>query len=402
LFSKYQTFLIVILALLQFTVVLDFMVLSPLGAVLLKELSINAQEFGWVVSAYAFSAGLSGILSAGFADKYDRKKYLLFFYIGFLLGTLMCAMAETYTTLLIARIVTGIFGGVISSISFAIGTDSFNIENRGRVIAYIQMAFSASQVLGIPIGLKLAELYNWHAVFYLIVILGFILGIVIWLFMKPVNAHLALSENKNAFRHLKDTLINPNYLKGFLATILLSTGGYMMMPFASAFSTNNLGIALKDLPYLFGATGIVTILTGPLVGKQSDKIGRFKIFFAGSLLSVLVIVFYTRLGPTPLPIVMAFNGLMFIGISARIIASSSLISMVPRPQDRGAFMSINSSIQQLSGGIAAAIAGLIVVKTSSGKLLHYEQLGLVVICTMTIASIMIYRLEKHILNQKVH
>jgi predicted MFS family arabinose efflux permease len=399
LFTKYQKFLIVILALLQFTVVLDFMVLSPLGAVLLKELKINAQEFGWVVSAYAFSAGLSGILSAGFADKYDRKKYLLFFYVGFLLGTLMCAMADNYTTLLIARIVTGIFGGVISSISFAIGTDSFKIENRGRVIAYIQMAFSASQVLGIPIGLKLAELYNWHAVFYLIVILGFLLGIVIFVFMKPVKAHLELSEPKNAFRHLKDTLINPNYLKGFLATVLLSTGGYMMMPFASAFSTNNLGVALKDLPYLFGATGIVTILTGPLVGKQSDKIGRFKIFLGGSLLSMLVIVFYTRLGPTPLPIVMVFNGLMFIGISARIIASSSLISMVPKPQDRGAFMSINSSIQQLSGGIAAAIAGLIVVKTSSGKLLHYEQLGMVVICTMTIATIMIYRLEKHLLKQ---
>jgi len=399
LFTKYQKFLIVVLALLQFTVVLDFMVLSPLGAVLLKELKINAQEFGWVVSAYAFSAGLSGILSAGYADKYDRKKYLLFFYVGFLLGTLMCAMADTYTSLLIARIVTGVFGGVISSISFAIGTDSFKIENRGRVIAYIQMAFSASQVLGIPIGLKLAELYNWHAVFYLIVIIGLLLGIVIFVFMKPVNAHLQLTEPKNAFRHLKDTLINPNYLKGFLATVLLSTGGYMMMPFASAFSTNNLGVALKDLPYLFGATGIVTILTGPIVGKQSDKIGRFKIFLGGSLLSMLVIVFYTRLGHTPLPIVMVFNGLMFIGISARIIASSSLISMVPKPQDRGAFMSINSSIQQLSGGIAAAIAGLIVVKTSTGKLLHYEQLGMVVICTMTIATIMIYRLEKHLLKR---
>ena len=375
------------------------MVLSPLGAVLLKELNINAQSFGWVVSAYAFSAGIAGILSAGFADRYDRKKYLLFFYTGFLIGTLMCAMANTYTALLVARIVTGLFGGVISSISFAIGTDSFKIENRGRVIAYIQMAFSASQVLGIPIGLKLAEMYNWHAVFYLIVGLGIVLGIIIWLLMKPVDEHLKLDRSKNAFEHLRNTLINPNYLRGFLATVLLSTGGYMMMPFASAFSTNNLGIALKDLPYLFGATGIITIITGPFIGKQSDKIGRFKIFLGGSFISMIVILFYTRLGISSLPIVMAFNAIMFVGITSRIIASSSLISMVPKPQDRGAFMSINASIQQLSGGIAAAIAGLIVVKSKSGKLLNYEVLGMVVIFTMSIATVMIYRLEKYLLNR---
>jgi hypothetical protein len=162
-FSRYQVFMIAILAILQFTIVLDFMVLSPLGALLLEKLNINTSQFGWVVSAYAFSAGASGLLAAGFADKFDRKKLLLFFYTGFIIGTFLCALAPNYHMLLVARIVTGIFGGVIGSVSFAIITDLFKMEVRGRVMGFVQMAFAASQVLGLPIGLLLANRFGWHA-----------------------------------------------------------------------------------------------------------------------------------------------------------------------------------------------------------------------------------------------
>jgi predicted MFS family arabinose efflux permease len=234
-FSKYQIFIIAILAILQFTLILDFMVLSPLGAILLKELSIKPAQFGLVVSAYAFSAGASGLLAAGFADKYDRKKLLLFFYVGFVFGTLLCALATTFQFLLIARIVTGIFGGVIGSISFAIISDLFKLEVRGRVMGFVQMAFAASQILGLPIGLLLANKFGWHSPFWMIAGFAVIIGVVIVVYMKPVTEHLKFKTDRNPFEHLWKTLSYPEYLRAFVATILLATAGFMLMPFGSAF-----------------------------------------------------------------------------------------------------------------------------------------------------------------------
>ncbi|MGI8951790.1 MAG: MFS transporter [Chitinophagaceae bacterium] len=155
-FSSYQKMVIALLAFTQFTVILDFMVISPLGDFVMKALTLQTNQFGLIVSAYAFSAGISGLLTAGFADRFDRKKLLLFFYCGFIAGTIFCGFAHSYFMLLIARIITGLFGGVIGSISLAIVSDLFPIEQRGRVMGFMQMGFSASQVLGIPIGLYIA------------------------------------------------------------------------------------------------------------------------------------------------------------------------------------------------------------------------------------------------------
>ena len=169
-----------------------------------------------------------------------------------------------------------------------------------------------------------------------------------------------------------------------------------MMPFGSAFSTNNLGIDVKDLPLFYEITGLFSIITGPLVGRLSDKIGRFKVFLSGTILSILVLLYYTQLGITPFWTCVALNVLLFVGISSRIVSSSALISIVPEPQNRGSFMSVNASLQQLSGGISSAIAGMIVVQQSSGFIEHYEILGYVVALSMIVACIMIYRLEKYI------
>ena len=246
LFTRYQVFVIAILAILQFTIVLDFMVLSPLGPYLLNELHITTKQFGWVVSAYAFSAGAAGLLTAGFADKFDRKKLLLFFYVGFTLGTALCAMADTYEFMLMARIITGLFGGVIGSLSFAIITDLFKMEVRGRVMGFVQMAFASSQVLGLPIGLYLAGLMGWHAPFWMIAVLCVLIGAAIVMYFKPVTTHLELRSDKSAFLHLAHTVSNPNYLKAFAATTLLATGGFMLMPFGSTFGVYNLGIDVKE------------------------------------------------------------------------------------------------------------------------------------------------------------
>lgn len=233
-FSAYQILVIVLLALLQFTIVLDFMVLAPLGDFLMKSLSMTPKGFGLVVSSYAFSAGASGILAAGFADKFDRKKLLLFFYAGFIVGTLCCALSTTYEMLLGARIVTGLFGGVIGAISMTIVTDIFAVHQRGRVMGFVQMAFAASQVLGIPIGLYLANIWGWHSAFLMIVILAMLIGLTILFKVKPIDKHLALQSDKSPFLHLWHALSNRSYQTGFIATAFMSVGGFMLMPFGSA------------------------------------------------------------------------------------------------------------------------------------------------------------------------
>ena len=152
-FTSYQRLVVIIMAFLQFSIILDFMVMSPLGAILMPALQITPSQFGLAVSAYAFSAGISAILAAGFADRFDRKSLLLFFYAGFILGTFLCAIAPTFHFLLFARTTTGVFGGVIGSVVLAITADLFPLQMRGRVMGVVQMAFAASQILGLPIGL---------------------------------------------------------------------------------------------------------------------------------------------------------------------------------------------------------------------------------------------------------
>lgn len=395
-FTPYQVFIIAILSFLQFTIILDFMVLSPLGALLMEELSVSPGQFGLVVSAYAFSAGASGLLTAGFADKFDRKKLLLFFYTGFMVGTIFCALAPSYELLLMARIVTGIFGGVIGSVSFAIMTDLFKLEVRGRVMGFVQMSFAASQVLGLPIGLVLANAYGWHSPFWMIAVIGILIGVVIALYMKPITEHLQLKSEKNAFRHLMNTLTKSNYIRAFLATTLLATGGFMLMPFGSAFSIHNLGLTMDQLPILYGVTGVSSIAFGPIIGKLSDKLGKYKVFTAGTLLSILIVSIYTHFGITPLWMVISMSVIMFIGISSRMISASALMSGIPEPKDRGAFMSISASVQQISGGIASAIAGMIVLQENNGPLQRYDILGFVVAGTMVVSIIMMYFINKDV------
>ena len=298
-FTPYQKFVVALLAFLQFTVILDFMILSPLGAMLMHDLATPPNQFGWVVSVYAFSAGASGILAAGFSDRFDRKKFLMFFYAGFVLGTLMCGLAQTYTALLIARMVTGLFGGVLGSVVAAITTDLFPMSMRGRVMGFVQTAFASSQVMGIPLGLYLANRWGWHAPFLLIVGVSSLVGVVIFVRLQPITGHLEKKQRYSAFGHLWSTLSTPRYLQAFATVALLSTGGFMLMPFGSAFSVHNLGIAIEKLPMVYMITGLCSMITGPIVGRLSDTFGKFPMFVFGSLLSMIMVFIYTNLASRP-------------------------------------------------------------------------------------------------------
>jgi predicted MFS family arabinose efflux permease len=393
-FTGYQKFAIFILAITQFTVILDFMVMSPLGDMLMKSLSIKPSHFGLAVSAYAFSAGISGLLTAGFADRYDRKKLLLFFYTGFIIGTLLCGVAGSYPLLVGARIVTGLFGGVIGSISMAIITDLFDLHHRGRVMGFIQMGFGASQVLGIPIGLYLANAWGWHTPFLWVGFMAIIIAIMIALKLQPLTKHLAIQKDKSALKHLMHTVAKKDYRIGFSATALLSIGGFMMMPFGSAFAINNLKITQHQLPIVFMVAGLSTLVIMPIIGKLSDKIDKYKIFLGACVWMIAIVLIYTNLSVTPLYIVLILNVLMMMGIMSRMVPSSALITGIPVMQDRGAFMSVNASLQQIAGGIAAAVAGMIVVqKTKYSPLEHYNTLGYIIVCITVISAILMHRVS---------
>jgi len=392
--STYQIFVIVILAMTQFTVVLDFMVMSPLGDLFMKSMGLTTTQFGWSVSAYAFSAGISGLLTAGFADSFDRKKLLLFFYIGFIIGTFCCGIAHSFITLLVARIITGLFGGVIGSISMAIVADLFPLEKRGRVMGFLQMGFGASQVLGIPISLYLANHFGWQSPFFMIVVLAILVWTLAVFKLEPVTKHLETPSDQSAFHHLLHTIKLKNYRIGFLATAFLSLGGFMMMPWGSAFAINNLHVTQEQLPLLFMIGGVSTLLIMPLIGKYSDKINKFKLFTFASVWLILVVFFYTQLGPSPFLLVVFFNVTMMIGIMGRMVPSMALVSALPEMKDRGAFMSINSSLQQVAGGIAAALGGMVVVqKNKYSPLEHYDTLGFLMIGLTLICIFLIYRVS---------
>ena len=393
-FTSYQKIIIFLLAILQFTIVLDFMILAPLGDILMKSMNMSTKQFGTVVSAYAISACISGIFAAGFADKFDRKKLLLFFYAGFILGTYFCAISYNYETLFIARIITGLFGGVIGSISMAIITDIFSIHQRGKVMGFVQMAFGGSQILGIPIGLVLANYWSWHATFYMVLILAFILGIALVIKLKPLTEHLKLINNKNALQHLLQTIKKKDYRIGFLATALLSMGGFMIMPFSTAFIVNNIHIAQSQVAIIFFFTGIFSIIIMPIVGKLSDKFDKLMIFGIGTIIAIVMVVIYTHLSPVPIWLVIIVNIVLFIGIMSRMVPATALNSAVPDAYDRGAYMSINSSLQQFAGGIAALFSGLVVVqKSKNSPIENFDVLGYVMVVLMLMCFYFVYKVN---------
>jgi predicted MFS family arabinose efflux permease len=304
-------------------------------------------------------------------------------------------LADTYPLLLLARIITGIFGGVIGSISMAIVTDMFVIEKRGRVIGYLQMGFGGSQVLGIPISLYIANHWGWQSPFLMIVGLACLIWFAIVMKLKPVKEHLVLKSERNAIGHLWYTLTLRKYRIGFLATAFLSLGGFMMMPWGSAFAINNLNVTSQQLPILYMISGITALLIMPVIGKLSDRFDKFTIFTVASVLLSIVIIIYTNLGPVAFWVVLLMNLGFMVGIMSRMVPAMALSSALPEKQDRGAFMGINSSLQQIAGGIAAAFGGMVVVqKDKFSPLEHYDTLGYIIVFISIVSIFLILRVSK--------
>ena len=401
-FTTYQKIVMLSLAFIQFTIILDFMIIAPIGDILMKTLSISTEQFGFVVSSYAFSAAVSGIAVAGFVDKYDRKKVLLVFFTGFIIGTLLCGLSTTYVEILASRIITGIFAGVTSSAIFTIIADLFAPQLRGRAMSGVQMGFAVSQILGIPLGIFISNKLGWNSTFIFIVILSVLMLIGIVFLFEPINAHLQKQIDKNPFVHLWHTVNQKQYQTGFLAIMFLAVGGFILMPFSSVFLINNVHVSYEHLPLVFLCTGISSLIVMPIVGRLSDKVDRFRLFAFGSCAAALMVMVYTHLPVSPLWLVITINMLLFAAIMSRMSPVMALNTMVPKQEDRGAYMSISSSLQQIAGGIGSIIAGMIVFQpTSSSPLQHFDILGYVVVGIFMMCIYLVRRMYLNIQRNAV-
>jgi predicted MFS family arabinose efflux permease len=212
--------------------------------------------------------------------------------------------------------------------------------------------------------------------------------------MQPITAHLSIQRDKKAITHLAHTVAKRNYRIGFLTTALLSMGGFFIMPFGSSFAVNNLHVSQGDLKILFMVAGISSLFIMPIVGRLSDKIDKFAIFAVASVWMMIAVWVYTNLGPTPFWLVICLNIVMMMGIMSRMVPATALITGIPDMADRGAFMSINSSLQQMAGGIAATVGGKILVqKTKTSPLEHFDTLGYLVIIFAIVCVVMLYRVS---------
>ena len=395
-FTRYQRLLLLGLGALLFTIVLDFMLLPALSSFLLDQMDLTTAQFGVVASAYAFAAGISALVTSGIADRFDRKKYLMFFYTGFLIGLVICGLSNSYEVMFAGRVIAGMLGGVVASIAYSIITDSFEEDQRGRAMGILQIAFALSLVAGLPLALVLSSQLNWQMAYGFIFLVG--LGFIIWLFffLQSMTQHLDQPKQDGYWRHVGTTLWNKRHALVFTNNTAIVFGDVLFMTFFSAHCTNNLGLSEDVLPVLYGVGGLITLIAGPLVGKLADRVGQVKVFWLGSLLVILNVALYVWLNTNALWLLIVVHALLFVGITARMVTSVALATLVPSVAKRGSFMSIDASIQQLAAGVAAVLAGVIVVESADGPLENFDILCLCVMGFVLLSSLLMNQIKRMI------
>ncbi len=385
--SSRERIILLLLAGLNFTHILDFMIMMPLGNYLMPHFSISARFFSLIVAAYPITAFVSGIISAFYVDRYDRKRILLFAYAGFLIGTLCCGIAPDEWFLMAARIVTGLFGGLIGAQVLSIIADIFPYEKRGRAMSSIFMAFAAASIFGVPFSLYLANRISWHAPFIMIAITGVVVLPFINKYLPSVKQHVQENKPRQPFiQVLKEIFGDPAQRIALILAGSLMFGHFLLIPFLNPFLEFNKGFTKFQTPNVYLVGGICSMIASAVIGRMSDAYGKFRVFIIAVILSLIPTLLITNLPDYPLFVVLAIFGFWFAVSTSRNIPVQAMISTVVQPEHRGRFMSFNSSFQQLFTGLASLVAGLIVDKTADGKILYYNRVGYlsaaVVCCTI--------------------
>ncbi|GAB4251714.1 MAG: MFS transporter [Ekhidna sp.] len=386
--------MLVLLVLILFTVVVDYMLLPALSVILIDKLSLSSEAFGTVASAYGFSAAISSFLAIGFMDRFERKKILLIFFAGFVFGLICCVLSQNYYLLLASRVITGISGGLVGATCLTIVADLFQANQRGKVMGFIQMAYATGQIGGVPLAMYLASQFSWQVSYLFIIAIGIVsLGLLIRI-MERLSDHLALSSEERPLIHAIKTVGKKRYWFVFGNSLFVVLGDMTLMTFNTVYLTKNLGLSLDQIPLIYVAIGAIGIAFGPLWGKIADQLGKVKVFTIGSILSMISLICYTQMEFYDFWVVLMLHIVLFIGINARMVASTSLGMSIPEPADRGTFMAFDASLQQAAAGLASMIAGYLVITSESGALINFHIIGLIVCTLMFITILMMWRINQ--------
>jgi MFS transporter, DHA1 family, inner membrane transport protein len=384
--NRKERIIILLLSSINFTHILDFMIMMPLGNYLMPYFQISPKQFSFLVGAYTLSAAFSGFTAAFFVDHYDRKKVLLFGYVGFLLGTLACGFAPTYGLLLFARFFAGLFGGLIAAQVLSIISDIFPYERRGAAMGAVMSSFAVASTIGVPFALYLANIFSWHAPFILVGLLGILIVPLVMRFVPNITAHIQIqNENAHRFQALFNVLENREQILALLFSCLVMMGHFLIIPFINPYLEFNKGFSrnLTPMIYLFG--GIAAFFSAITLGKFSDRVGKLRVFSYSILFSFIMVWIITNLPAIPFSLVIVLFVLWFTVATSRGVTAQAMISNVVHADQRGSFMSFNSSVQQLGTAIASFVSGFVVIKDTAGKLHHYEWLGYISIAVLLLA-----------------
>ncbi|MGV3530199.1 MAG: MFS transporter [Flavisolibacter sp.] len=393
--ERKEKILLLLLAAINFTHILDFMIIMPLGNYLMPYFHISTQQFSMIVSAYSYAAFTTGIIAAFVIDKFDRKKSLLFGYSGFIIGTALCGFAPNYQFLIFARMLAGLFGGLIGAQVLSIVADTFPYEKRGRAMGYLMAAFSMASVLGVPLSLYIANIFSWHAPFLLVSGLGLILIPLNFRFIPPVRGHLQSAANRKLLEAFQIIFSRGSTLLALGLTAFLFFGHFLVVPFLNPYMEFNVRFTKNEIPLTYMVGGTATLFSAPFFGKMADRKGKFLVFILCSLLALPFIYFITNMPPIPFYFVLIATGFWFVMANGRSIASQAMISNVIESEYRGSFMSLNSSFQQLFVGSASFMAGLIVTNDPvTKKIFHFQWVGYLSIGVLLLAVLMGWRLRK--------
>jgi predicted MFS family arabinose efflux permease len=371
-----ERWLLLTLAGIQFTHILDFMIMMPLGPQFTVLFGISNAQFGLLVSAYTLSAGFSGLMAATYIDRFSRKQLLLAMYSLFGLATLACALAPDYVWLMVARVAAGLFGGVLSALSQTIVADVIPFERRGRAMSVVMTSFSVSTVAGVPLGLFLAAHFNWHAPFVGIAVLVGLLALGAWQTLPRLDAHLHHPERVSVWRGIGQVLAEPNHLKAFAVSGLMMFAAFTVIPYITIYLQSNAGMQAAQVPWIYLCGGLATLLSARYFGRLTDRVGKVRMFQRLALAVTVPLMATTLSQGLPLWGLLVISTLFFTVMSGRMIPGMAMISSAALPRLRGTFMTLNSAVQSASMGLAALVAGLIIGRDAQGQLTLYWVAGL--------------------------
>jgi MFS transporter, DHA1 family, inner membrane transport protein len=371
-----ERILVLTLASVQFISIVDFTIIMPLGPQLMRNLHIGPAQFGLVVSSYTFTAGLAGFLASSLIDRLSRKTAFLGFDAGFLIGTFLCGLAPTYGTLVLARILTGAFGGILGGLALAIIGDVFPEERRGRATGALMSGFALASIVGVPFGLFLGTRYGWHAPFILLGLLGCPVWAIAAFTLPPLRDHLSKATDRHPLQVVLETFTHPNHINAFALVVMLMVAGFTVFPYISPFMVSNVGLDENQLPLLFIAGGVLTLFSAPLIGRLADRYGKLRVFRIVAPVSAVMTLAITNLTPVPAAIAVAVMAGLMVSNSGRMVAAMAMITSSVAPHRRGGFLSANSSVQHMAIGFGSYIGGIVIAETPDGHLRNFPILGI--------------------------